>query len=89
MNWFTKIIRLRATTTVVSSKEITKIYRDNIWKIYRVLRKILSNKGSQFTLQFMEDLNKILGTKQMLSTVYHFQTNGQTERINQKVKVFL
>jgi len=82
MNWFTKIIRLKAITTVVSSKEITKIYRDNIWKIYGVLRKILSNRGSQFTLQFIEDLNKILGTKQMLPIAYHFQTDGQTERIN-------
>ena len=79
MDWFTKIIKLRVAITVVSSKEITKIYRDNIWKIHRVSRKILSNKGSQLTLQFMEDLSKILGTKQMLSIAYHSQTNGQTE----------
>jgi len=42
IDWFTKIIRLRAITTVVSSKEITKIYRDNIWKIHRVPRKNLN-----------------------------------------------
>ena len=71
IDWFTKIIRLSATTTVISSKEITKIYRDNIWKIHGVPRKILSNKESQFTLQFIKDLSKILGTKQMLSTAYH------------------
>ena len=37
----------------------------------------------------MEDLIKGLETKRMLSTVYHSQTNGQTERINQEIGTFL
>ena len=37
----------------------------------------------------MEDLTKALGTKQILFTVYYSQIDGQTERINQEVKVFL
>ena len=37
----------------------------------------------------MEYLTKTLGTKQILSIVYHLQTDGQMEQINQKVKVFL
>jgi len=32
---------------------------------------------------------KVLGTKRMLSTTYHPQTNRQTERINQEVRTFL
>jgi len=34
--------------TVVSFKEIAKLYQDKIWKIHRVPQKILSNKGPQF-----------------------------------------
>jgi len=37
----------------------------------------------------MKDLEKILGTKRILYTVYHPQTDSQTKRINQEVKVFL
>ena len=37
----------------------------------------------------MEDLTKVLETKQILSMAYHFQTDSQMERINQEVKVFL
>ena len=37
----------------------------------------------------MEELMKTLGTKRMLSIVYHSQTNGQTERINQEIGTFL
>jgi len=40
---FTKMIRLKATTTNISSEEIAKIYRDKIWKIHGVPRTILSD----------------------------------------------
>ena len=57
---FTKIIRLKATITNVSSEEIAKIYWDEIWKIYGVLRKILSDRGPQFTSRFIEEFTKAL-----------------------------
>ena len=37
----------------------------------------------------MEDFTKVLGTKRKLSTAYHLQTDGQTERINQEIGTFL
>ena len=73
----------------ISLEEIIKIYRNNIWKLYGVPRKILSDRGPQFTSRFMEKFTKALGTKRQLSTVYHPQTNGQIERINQKIGTFL
>jgi len=47
----------------VSSEEITKIYRDEIWKLHGIPRTILSDKGSHFASRFMEDLMKALETK--------------------------
>jgi len=86
---FTKMIRLKATMTKISSEEIAKIYRDEIWKLHGVPRMILSNRGPQFASKFMEEFTKVLGTKRKLSTVYHPQTDGQTERINQEIGTFL
>ena len=40
---FMKIIQLKATTMNISSEGIAKIYRDDIWKLHGVSRKILSN----------------------------------------------
>ena len=77
-----KMIQLRVTTMSISSEGIMKIYRDNIWKLHRVPRKILSDQGPQFTSRFMEEFTKVLETKRQLSTVYHSQTDSQTERIN-------
>ena len=74
-----KMIQLKATTTNIFSKGIAKIYRDKIWKLYRIPRKILSNRGSQFTLKYIEDFTKVLRTTRQLSMAYHPQTDGQTE----------
>ena len=86
---FTKMIRLKAAMTNVSSEVIAKIYSDNIWKLHRIPRKILSDRGSQFTSKFIEEFTKALGTKRQLSTAYHLQTDGQMERINQEIGMFL
>ena len=85
IDWFTKMIHLKAITTKISSEEIVKIYRDDIWKLHRIPRKILSDRGPQFALKFMEEFTKALGTKRQLSTTYHPQTDGQIERINQEI----
>ena len=89
MDRFTKMIHLKATTTNISSEEIAKIYQDNIWKLHRIPRKILSDKRPQFASKFMEELTKTLGMKRQLSTAYHPQTDGQTKRINQEIGMFL
>jgi len=37
----------------------------------------------------MKELNKMLGIKTKLSTAYHSQTDGQTERVNQELEQYL
>jgi len=86
---FTKIIRLKVTITNISSEEIAKIYWDEIWKLYGVPKKILSDRGPQFASRFMEEFTKALGTTKQLSMAYHPQTDRQMEKINQEVGIFL
>ena len=83
------MIRLKTTTTSESLKEITKIYRDEIWKLHGIPKKILSDRRPQFVSRFMEEFMKALGTTRQLSMAYHPQTDEQTERINQEVETFL
>ena len=66
-----------------------KIYRDDIWKLHRIPKKILSNRGPQFTSKFMEKFTKVLGTMRQLSIAYYPQTDSQMEWINQKIGTFL
>ena len=54
VNQFMKMIHLKATMTNVSLEGIAKIYKDDIWKLHGISRKILSDRGLQFALKFME-----------------------------------
>jgi len=86
---FTKMIQLKATIMNISSEGIVKIYRDNIWKLHGIPKKILSDREPQFALKFIEEFTKALGTKRQLLMAYHSQIDGQTERINQEIETFL
>jgi len=50
---------------------------------------IISNRGPQFAVGVMRELNTMLGIKSKLSTAFHPQTNGQTERMNQELEQYL
>jgi hypothetical protein len=50
--------------------------------LHRVLKKIVCDRGTQFTSKFWERLHETLDTQLRFSFAYHPQTNGQTERVN-------
>jgi hypothetical protein len=46
-------------------------------------KKIVSDRGTQFTSKFWKSLHETLDTQLRFSSAYHPQTDGQTERVNQ------
>jgi transposase InsO family protein len=68
------------TTT---AQEAADMYYRYIWRIYGPPRSIVSDRGSQFISAFMNELCRLIGIKQKLSTAYHPQTDGNTEIVNQ------
>ena len=52
-------------------------------------KAIVSNKGTQFTNAMWAILYKTLGIKRRLSSVYHPEINGATERANQVIQPYL
>jgi hypothetical protein len=51
--------------------------------LHAVPKKIVSDRGTQFTSKFWERLHETLNTQLCFSSVYHPQTDGQTEGVNQ------
>ena len=49
-------------------------------------KEIISDRETQFTSNFWTELCNILKIQQYLSTTYHPQSDGQTERLNQTLK---
>jgi transposase InsO family protein len=56
---------------------------------YSLPRKIISDRDPRFTSNFTTELCRILGVKQNISTAYHPQTDGQSERTNQSLEQYL
>ena len=50
---------------------------------------MVSDRGPQFAAELTKELNQMLGIKTKLSTVFHPQTDGQTERMNQELEQYL
>jgi len=50
---------------------------------------IISDRGVQFVVGMMKELNNLLEIQTKLSTAYYPQMNGQTERINQELEQYL
>jgi len=50
---------------------------------------IISDRGVQFVAGMIKELNNLLGIQTKLSTAYHPQMDGQTERINQELEQYL
>jgi hypothetical protein len=69
-------------TTYLGAK-LAELYMSRIMCLHGVPKKIVSDRGSEFTSKFWEKLHESMDTKLNFSSAYHQQTDGQTERTNQ------
>jgi len=74
-----KMTHFVATIEGTSAKGLARLFRDNVWKLHRLPKSVVSDRGPQFAAELTKELNKILGIETRLSTVFHPQTDGQTE----------
>ena len=82
----TKIVYFIPTTEKTSAEELARLFRNNMWKLHRLPKSIISDRGPQFAVGLMKELNEMLGIKSKLSTVFHPQTDRQTKRVNQELE---
>jgi len=77
------------TIEKMTAGELARLFRDNVWKLHGLPESIISDRGPQFAAGVMRELNAMLGINSKLSTAFHPQTDGQTERMNQKLEQYL
>jgi len=68
---------------------VARAYSDNVWKYDGFPGDVVCDRDTTFTGSFFTDLYNYLGIKHSMSTAYHPQTDGQTERINQVIESYL
>ncbi|GJT46111.1 putative reverse transcriptase domain-containing protein [Tanacetum coccineum] len=69
-----------------SMEKLTRQYLREVVSKHGVPVLIISNRDGRFTSQFWKSLNKALGTQLDMSTAYHSQTDGQSERTIQTLE---
>jgi hypothetical protein len=63
----------------ITAKEVAELYARHVFPHYGIPQKVISDRDPQFTGRFTTTLCSKLGIKQNLSSVYHPQTDGQSE----------
>ena len=86
---FTKMAHFVPTTEKTTAKGLARLFRDNVWRLHGLPKSIISDRGPQFAAGLMKELNTLLGIATKLSTAFHPQTDGQTERMNQELEQYL
>ena len=66
-----------------------RLFHERIFSQHGLPAKIISDRGTQFKSTFMERLCVILGIQQNLSTAFHPQTDGASERTNQTLEQYV
>jgi hypothetical protein len=80
---FLKVAHFIPVKTMYEGAKLAELYIVRIVCLYGVPKKIVSDRGTQFTSRFWEKLHEAMDTKVNFSLAYHHQTDGETERVNQ------
>ena len=80
INRLTKSAHFLPVKTSYTADQYADIYIQEIVRLHGIPKTIVSDRGSVFTSRFWRSLQQAMGTKLSLSTVFHPQTDGQSER---------
>lgn len=72
-----------------SARALAGLFIRHVYRLHGVPRRIISDRGVQFTARFWRQFLTRIGSSQGLSTAYHPSTNGAAERANAMVERYL
>jgi len=86
---FTKMAYFIGLHENATAKDVADTFLREVWNLHGLPTEIISDMVGKFSGKFWESLCKMLGVKRRMSTAYHPQTDGQTERTNQRLEGYL
>jgi IS30 family transposase len=79
----TKTTHFILVKNTYNSAVLAELYMSRFVCLHGGPKKIVSDRGTQFTSHFWQQLHEALGTHLKFSSAYHPQIDGQNERTNQ------
>uniref|UniRef100_A0A8C1QKT9 Gypsy retrotransposon integrase-like protein 1 n=1 Tax=Cyprinus carpio TaxID=7962 RepID=A0A8C1QKT9_CYPCA len=86
---FSKAAHFIPLPKLPSAKETAVTVIDHVFRLHGLPMDVVSDRGSQFVSKFWQEFCKLLGATVSLSSGYHPQSNGQSERANQDLERML
>ncbi|KAJ1599714.1 hypothetical protein NDA14_000996 [Ustilago hordei] len=85
----TKFAILAPTHKTVTAKQTAVLLYGHMVRLFGYPDHMVSDRGRQFISGAWKAFAEQMGVKHSLSTAYHPQTDGQTERVNQVIEQYL
>jgi hypothetical protein len=82
----TKMVHFIPTTTNVNAPQLAHTFFKEVVRLHGLPSSIVSDRDARFTSKFWRALWQQFGTKLAMSTSFHPQTDGQTERANRSLE---
>ena len=73
----------------INAAGVANLFFTNIFPWFGLHSKVISDRGPQFASAFTRELTCLLQYNIVLSTAYHPQMDGETERVNQELEAYL
>ncbi|KAJ1038222.1 hypothetical protein NDA10_006570 [Ustilago hordei] len=89
VNRLTKFAILAPTHKTVTAKQTAVLLYGHMVRLFGYPDHMVSDRGRQFISGAWKAFAEQMGVKHSLSTAYHPQTDGQTERVNQVIEQYL
>ena len=86
---FSKYATFVPVSKYCSAEETARLFFRNVVKYWGVPQNIVSDRDGRFTGSFWTKLFNLLGSQLNISSSYHPQTDGQTERFNGMLEEYL
>lgn len=86
---FTKYAHFMALKHPYTASSVALVLYDNVFKLHGMPQSMVSDRDKVFTSSLWKELFKVEGVSLLQSTTYHPQTDGQTERVNQCLEMYL
>jgi hypothetical protein len=85
----TRLAIFSACTKTISAPQLAQLFIDKVFVRFGMPTSIVSDRDPRFTSNFWRAFVKLLGTELAMSTAYHPQSDGQTERMNRTMEDML
>ena len=84
-----KMVHYEPVKVTIDAPGLAEVIIDVVVRHHGLPDSIVTDRGSLFTSKFWSSLCYFLGVKRRLSTAFHPQTDGQTERQNSTMEAYL